>query len=282
MQLTRPTAEIFLPDDLPVERALARTTHLAIAAHPDDIEIMALPGILECFQRVDKWFCGVVVTDGSGSARAGLYRDYNNAEMRTVRRKEQKKAAVVGEYTAQVLLDYSSDAAKDPADPSPTNDITALLKATQPQVVYTHNLADRHDTHVAVALRVVEAIRRLPETQRPQHLLGCEAWRSLDWMAQADKVILDCSAHENLQAALVGVFDSQIGGGKRYDLAAAGRRRANATYQQSHRADQVSGMVLAMDLTPLVTNTGTNIQSYVQAHITRFAQDVMERLARYT
>ena len=45
------TAEIFVPDGLPAEQALARTTHLAISAHQDDIEIMAAAPILECFQR---------------------------------------------------------------------------------------------------------------------------------------------------------------------------------------------------------------------------------------
>ena len=35
------TAEIYVPDNEPVESALSRTTHLCFAAHQDDIEIMA-------------------------------------------------------------------------------------------------------------------------------------------------------------------------------------------------------------------------------------------------
>ena len=35
------TAEIYIPDGMPAEQALARTTHLCLAAHQDDIEIMA-------------------------------------------------------------------------------------------------------------------------------------------------------------------------------------------------------------------------------------------------
>ena len=42
------TAEIFIPDNLPIVDALARTTHLCISAHQDDIEIMAAGPILEC------------------------------------------------------------------------------------------------------------------------------------------------------------------------------------------------------------------------------------------
>jgi LmbE family N-acetylglucosaminyl deacetylase len=282
MKFNLDTVEVFVPDGLPAQEALARTTHMAIGAHQDDIEIMASDGILKCFQRDDKWFCGVVVTNGSGSPRDDLYKDYTDEAMRVVRRKEQKKAAVVGEYTAQVLLDYPSAAVKDGSNKAPVVDIGLLLKAARPEVVYTHNLADKHDTHVAVALRVIEAIRHLPAAERPQRLYGCETWRDLDWMVDADKVVFDCSAHENLQAALLGVFDSQICGGKRYDLATMGRRRANATYYASHSVDVATGMVFAMDLTPLIKdqNPANNPQSYLQEFIGRFAQEVMERLVK--
>ena len=73
-------------------------------------------------------------------------------------------------------------------------------------------------------------------------------------MRDADKVVFDCSAHESLQAALLGVFDSQICGGKRYDLATMGRRKANATYFESHGVDEAQQLAYAMDLTPLVAD----------------------------
>ena len=171
------TAEIFVPDGLLAEKALARTTHLCIAAHQDDIEIMAAGPVLDCFQREDKWFSGVVVTDGRGSPRDGIYEHYNDEEMRLVRFKEQRKAATIGEYAAQIMLDYPSKVVKDASHRSPVEDIASLLKYTQPQFVLTHNMADKHDTHVAVALRVVAAIRSLPEDERPLKLYGCEVWR---------------------------------------------------------------------------------------------------------
>ena len=285
MRLRLETAEIFVPDGLPVEQALARTTHMAVGAHQDDVEIMAFDGILQCFQRNDRWLCGVVVTDGSGSPRDDLYRDYTDEEMRTVRRKEQKKAAVVGEYGALALLDYPSAAVKEPANSGVlardiVADLTGLLQIARPEVVYTHNLADKHETHVAVALKVIETIRSLPAGARPRRLYGCEVWRDLDWMADADKVAFDVSAHENLQTALVGVYDSQICGGKRYDLATMGRRRANATYYASHSTDVATGTIYAMDLTPLIEDPDKGIQGYVREFTDRFVQDVMERLAR--
>ncbi|MFO7623666.1 MAG: PIG-L family deacetylase, partial [Anaerolineales bacterium] len=69
-------AEIFVPDGMQPENALQRTTHLAIGAHQDDLEIMAAGPILECFQQPERWFTGVVVTDGGGSPRSGLYERY--------------------------------------------------------------------------------------------------------------------------------------------------------------------------------------------------------------
>ena len=282
MRFFMETAEIYVPDGLDDEAGLARTTHLCIAAHQDDIEIMAAAPILECFQQPDKWFSGVVVSDGRGSPRDDLYKNYSDEEMRLVRFKEQKKAAYVGEYATQLLLDHPSRVIKDAKNPNVAADLVALLKASRPQFVYTHNLADKHDTHVAVALRTIAAIRALPEEARPQKLYGCEVWRALDWMLDSDKVSMDLSTHENLQAALLGVFDSQICGGKRYDLASMGRRRANATYFESHGVDTSLGASYAMDLTPLISGPQIDPAAYVQEYLQRFTQDVAARLQRFS
>lgn len=280
MKFSLETAEVFIPDSESSETALTRTTHMGIGAHQDDLEIMALSGILECFQREDKWFCGVIVTNGSGSPRDGIYKDYTDGEMRVIRRKEQKKAAILGDYSAQILLDYPSSAVKGGDSFSVIADLSKLIKYTKPEVIYTHNLADKHDTHVGVALRVIEAIRDLEAADRPQKLYGCEVWRDLDWVVDEDKVTFDVTAKENLQAALLGVFDSQISGGKRYDLATMGRRRANATYFESHGTDVVNGMIYAIDLTPLISNVELKIQTYLQGFIQRVADDIESRLER--
>jgi LmbE family N-acetylglucosaminyl deacetylase len=94
--------------------------------------------------------------------------------MRVVRRQGQKKAALVGEYAVQVLLDYPSSTVKDGSNKDPVEDIASLLRMARPEVVYTHNLADKHDTHVGVSLRVIEAMRSLPPEGRPERLYGCE------------------------------------------------------------------------------------------------------------
>ncbi len=268
------TAQIYVPDGRPEEQALARTTHMGISAHQDDLEIMAMEGILQCFQREDKWFTGVVVTNGAGSPRTGLYGHYTDQEMQAVRIKEQKKAAFVGEYAAQAFLDYPSSAVKDGKNQAPVEDIALLIRAAKPEVIYTHNLADKHPTHVGVAIKVIAAIRSLPASERPKKLYGCEVWRDLDWMVNSDKVPFNVSDLESIQMSLVGVFDSQIAGGKRYDLATMGRRRAHATYFASHATDVTTGLTFGMDLTPLVEDPSKDIVEYVLAYIQRFADDV--------
>jgi LmbE family N-acetylglucosaminyl deacetylase len=278
--LQQVTAQVFVPDGLPVRDALARTTHMAIGAHQDDLEIMAIEGILACFGRTDRWFTGVVVTDGRGSPRAGLYERYSDEEMRQVRIREQKKAAVLGEYAAQVLLDHPSATVKDGRNRAPVTDIAYLLSVARPEVVYTHNLADKHDTHVGVTLRVIEAIRSLPRDTHPQRLYGCEVWRSLDWLLDTDKIAFDCSAMDGLQMALLATFDSQVSGGKRYDLATMGRRRANATYHASHETDVSTGMHYGLDLTPLIEDPSLDPISYLERYLRRFGEDVCARLRR--
>ena len=280
MQLHMAGAEVFIPDGKPEAKALARTTHLAFGAHQDDLEILSAHGILQGYGRAEVWYGGVVVTNGAGSPRDDLYAAYSDEQMQVVRREEQKKAAVLGEYSFQGLLDFTSAQVKDPAERAVVEDLKAILLAARPQIVYTHNLADKHDTHVAVALRVIQAIRELPEDWRPSTLWGGEVWRDLDWLTDEDKVALDVSGHENLQMALLGVFDSQICGGKRYDLATMGRRKAHATYFATHGVDATTGLNFAMDMTPLVKDEALTPGELVQGLIERFAAEVKGRLGK--
>ncbi len=280
MKLNKPGAEWYVPDGKDFDEAVARTTHMGISAHQDDLEIMAYHGIVECFGNKDNWFFGTVVTDGAGSARDGIYASYSDEDMRAVRKMEQKKAAYIGEYGLQALLDYTSAEVKNRENRQSTEELKCLIEKAAPRIIYTHNLADKHDTHVAVALKVIAAIRALPRELRPNKLYGCEVWRSLDWMVDSDKVMFNVSSHANLAAALVGVFDSQICGGKRYDLATAGRRIANATYAESHQTDTSQSMNYGMDLTPLIQEPNLSIEEYVKSYINRFSEDVCGRINR--
>lgn len=271
---------LFAPDGTEEKQALARTTHLCIAAHQDDIEFMAYAPIAECFGQKDKWFCGVVVTDGAGSPRSGLYADYTDEQMQAVRIEEQKKAAMLGEYGALYLLGHPSRQVKDKSDKEIVNELVEIFRATKPKYVYLHNLADKHETHVATALKAISALRELSPEEQPEKVYGCEVWRNLDWLNDDEKVYLDCSAHPNLSRALSSVFDSQIAGGKRYDLAAEGRRLSNATFSESHACDTYSMLNYAMDLTPLMKDKTLDIADYVAGYIRRFENSVRKLILR--
>lgn len=282
MNFSRPEADIFVPEaSLPAQAALARTTHLCVAAHQDDIEIMAYHGIADCFGRRDRWFSGVVVTNGAGSPRAGVYANYTDGEMQAVRTREQRKAAHLGEYSIQLQLAHPSSSVKNPNDAAVRSDLAAIFTISNAQVVYLHQPADKHDTHLAVLAHCLNALRGLPANKRPKRVLGCEVWRDLDWLCDDDKQALDVGAYPNLAASLVGVFDSQISGGKRYDLATAGRRLAHATYHTSHATDRYQGITWAMDLTPLVHDPQLSVRDYTRGFVERFHQNVDDRLARF-
>jgi len=279
MTLHNTTADFFVPDGATPAAALARTTHLAIGAHQDDVEFMAVQGILECFGRADRAFGCAICTNGAGSARVGPYADVSDDAMCRLRRGEQRAAATIGRYAFVAQLDYTSAETRTPGHPALSADLKAILQAVRPQVVYTHNLADKHNTHVAVAVATLLAVRSLPRDQRPGRLFGCEVWRDLDWLNDDEKVVFDVSARQNLQAALGGVYDSQIAGGKRYDLASQGRRRAHATFLESHAADKSEMVALAMDLTPLVLDETLDPVKFALAAIRRFEDDVRQRLS---
>ncbi|HAO80951.1 MAG TPA: PIG-L family deacetylase [Verrucomicrobia subdivision 3 bacterium] len=280
MKLHQSTAQIFVPDGKPVAEALKRITHLGVGAHHDDLEFMAFHGILECFASETKWFGGVTCTNGAGSSRTGAYEEYTDAQMMGVRRTEQNTAATIGQYGVMFQLDYSSSAIKSPTDLTLKNDLKEILVATRPEVVYTHNPADKHDTHIGVVIAALLAMRELPRDQRPKKVIGCEVWRSLDWLSDAEKVLMDVSGHDNLAAALNGVFDSQIAGGKRYDLATLGRRAGNSTFFESHATDKANQLIFGMDLTPVVADETKDILEFVCGFVGRFNADVKAKLCK--
>ncbi|HXK11569.1 MAG TPA: PIG-L family deacetylase [Vicinamibacteria bacterium] len=280
MKLSRPDADVFVPDGAPMPEALRRATHVCVGAHQDDQEFMALHGIIECFGRKGRGFAGVVVTNGAGSARTDIYSDYTNEDMVRVRVKEQRKAAVVGEYACQIQLMHPSGDVKKKGHPGVVADLRAVFEIARPEVLYLHNPADKHDTHVSSCLRTIEAIRSLPKDRRPKKVLGCEIWRDLDWLNDGDKVVLPVERFKNLAAALSGVYDSQITGGKRYDVAAAGRRTAHATFYESHATDKTDALSFAMDLTPVVEDEKLDVLDYTLGFLRRFEGEVRDRFSR--
>ena len=125
-----------------------------------------------------------------------------------------------------------------------------------------------------------QALRELPEADRPAEVYGVEVWRDLNWLIDSEKVLLDMNDRPNLVRALISIFDSQITGGKRYDLALEGRLRGNATFFNSHAVDESKMASYAMDLKPLVDDPSLEIAEFVDEFVQRFRDDVRSRVER--
>lgn len=278
MELLSKNAKIYLPQN----KKEGNCKYMAIGAHQDDLEIMAIDGIIKAFHAKNESFVGVVTTNGSGSARDGIYKNHTNEQIKKVRAKEQEKAAEIGRYHALISLNYSSKELKDVTNENIIKDYIALLKQFKPEIIYTHNICDKHDSHVAVVVNLINAIRKMDKEDKPKKIYGCEVWRNLDWLNDDEKTVFDVSTNQKLSVSLLKVFDSQISGGKRYDLATIGRRIANATYFASHQVDEATHLAFAMDLTELCYNTQLSIINFASKKIDNFKLDVISKIKRFT
>lgn len=279
MKFSQTHADLFVPGGGSLASALASTTHLGIGAHPDDLEIMAFPGICACRGQKNLRFTGVVAADGAGSPRSGSSEKLSSHDLIKTRRDEQKQAAGLGGYGAILQLAHPSAEIRGPGRSALTSDLLQILKAAKPKVLYLHNPADRHETHVAVLLASLEALRQLPAADRPDEIFGCEVWGDLDWVPANQVVRLPCPAPADFGPSLLRVFRSQVDG-KRYDLAAAGRRRAQATFADAYTPDQAEEVVLALDLKPLVENSKLTLAEFVSSLTGAFQKQTLERIRR--
>ena len=281
MKNLKPTADIFIPDGKAEDEALSRITHLGVGAHPDDLELLAGHAILECQQNPERSFAGVTCSDGADSPRRGPYANRGVEEMKAIRHQEQQQAAKTGSYGVLIQLGYPSRDIRDNKNPALEQDLLSIMEACRPQAVYSHNPADKHDTHVAVIATLIRAVRWMNLEQRPQKLYGCEVWRGLDWLDDKEKTRFDLNGADPLLPSLLREFRSQIDGGKRYDAAFLGRLRANATFQDPHAVDQAKFVLFAMDLTPLIGDNTMDLADFVAARIERFQTDVLTRIRKF-
>lgn len=280
MQLKNPKSKIFFPDNSSLTTALKQTTHLGIGAHQDDLEIMASHGIISCFNSPDQWFSGIVCTDGAGSVKPHGQELLSDLELQQIRIAEQESAARAGNYSSVIQLNYSSHSIKNKGQEKLDfiSDLKNIITETTPTYIYTHNLADKHPTHIAVAIATINAIRELPKSLHPKKIYGGEVWKTLDWMVESDKITFNISGNENLIQSLIKLYQSQINSGKHYDSATIGRMQANATYHESHASDSFSHLLYAMDLTPLIDNTSLAIDNYIESYINRFKDETLNNL----
>jgi len=276
MKNLKSTADIYIPDGKSEDEAVARITHLGVGAHADDLELLAGHAILECYQKADRSFAGVICSDGADSSA-----NRSAEEMREIRRQEQRQAAKAGEYGVMIQLDHPRRDIQDSKNPALEQELLSVMEACRPQAVYSHNPADQHDTHVAVLTALIRAMRWMNPAERPEKFYGCEVWKSLDWLSDKEKVSFSLNDADPLLPSLLREFKSQIDGGRRYDAAILGRMRANATFLDPHAVGQSKFVLFAMDLTPLIRSNTMDIADFVAAHIEQFKADVISRIRKF-
>ena len=272
LKFSHSSARVSSPSGKPVD--WSSVTHLAIGAHPDDLEFMAGHGIVQCMSQVmdknsKRGFAGVTVASGA-----------EDQVLKEVRRKEQEEAARLGDYKAIVTLDHLSRELKLGNRTALVEDLKEILSQVRLEVLYTHNPMDKHDTHVAVCVSVIEALRALPADRHPKLVYGCEVWRGLDWLIDQQKSILDVSAGEDLLRDLMKVYKSQLAD-KAYDEAVMGRKRSNATFLDARAKDQMKYCEYALDMTPLIRDPNLSVMGWVGSHLQAFGDDVNQRLKRF-
>ena len=277
MNFSQTQSNFYSPRGEDFRTALSSTTHLGIGAHADDLEILAFPGISACYGHAKNRFSGVVVTDGAGSPRTGTFASMSNAEMIPQRQKEQRQAADLGKYASVIQLAHPSSAVRQADRSQVVAELTQILEIARPEVLYLHNPADRHETHIAVLLACLEALRRLPASALPKEVYGCEVWGDLDWVPSSHVVRLPCPASETLGTSLLRCFQSQVEGGKRYDRAAVGRRHAQATFGNPTQPDSAEEVVLALDLRPLLQGKDS-LTEFLAPTLDLFRKQTLARL----
>lgn len=280
MDISNKVPDFFVFDHVSIEDAFKRITHMSIGAHPDDLEIMSYDGILKCYKQKDKWFFGVVVTDGANILKNNVYETFSNDEIKKIRKQEQIEAAKIGKYGLLTLMNHQSDDVKDAKNELIINELYELINKAKPEVLYTHNVIDRHDTHLGLAIKVIKAIRKMDKKDRPKKLYGCEVWRNLDFLMNEDKISFDTSGNNHLESKILKVFKSQIHKGKSYDLATIGRRQAHATFGESHVIDQSKNISLAIDMTALIEDEHLDIVSFTVNLMNHVVKDVKERIEK--
>jgi LmbE family N-acetylglucosaminyl deacetylase len=254
-------------DHVSYEDMISRSTHIGIAAHHDDLEIMAFHAISQCFESQDLSFLGIILTDGANSPRTNEYRNTRNSEMIELRKKEQIEACRRGKYGGIIFLNLTSDQVKK-NDPRLRQNLKQIVRLAKPLEIILHNPFDFHPTHRASFFYTLETLESFQPSIEKSTIIASEVWGSLEWLPKQYRIIMDTSGSKNLAHDLLSCFSSQIQGGKNYLEATLGRRISNATFHHFDATDERYSM-----------NFGLNMNLYFKAHpqkIKDFLEDILE------
>ena len=150
-----------IPDQISAPEAQARTSTSALARTKTTWNLWPFMVLLPAMVKMARGSVGSPAQMAAVALAPGAFAGKTDAEMQTIRANEQRRAAEIGQYSYVGQLGFTSAAIKDPATRGKLVDqLEQHLIYTQPEVLYTHNPADKHATHVAVFHAVVEALLR--------------------------------------------------------------------------------------------------------------------------
>ncbi|MCI5073059.1 PIG-L family deacetylase [bacterium] len=253
-------------------------SHLAIGAHPDDVEIFAYNAIEACYQSKEKNFAAIICTNGSGAPKYGEYKNKSKDEIIQIRKMEQQKAAQLGQYSGLIHFNHESEVVKNKSDIL-LNDLKLLLDYFKPNYIFTHNPFDAHATHRYTLLACLKALKAIDHQAWLKGFFACEVWGSLDWLPSQFKYVLGENNSEELQKQLLNCFYSQnVGSQKRYDLGTVGRKQGNATFFESDQGNRYTHQSYAIDLLPVLNDSQHSLVEYCQQIVLAFQASVDKNL----
>lgn len=259
-----------------LQAALARTTHVGVGAHQDDVEIMAGPMLLK---NKDSWMT-VIVTDGAASKSVlnGVATDLTPRQLTDMRQREQREAArETG--TPVIQLKYPSAAVGGHMGEGKREEAAfalGTLFAAMPrtQEVFGHNPIDKHATHLGV-LAVQTAALRAAKPPQLKNVYAMEVWGGLTGIPESQLSMFVVEDGKDLAAinTLVGKYQSQIQGqGRDYAATTTARMVGHGGYVSNpHLSNPPVGMVIGLDITDFAKGESCDMGA--------LAKELLERAA---
>ncbi|HMQ10592.1 MAG TPA: PIG-L family deacetylase [Oligoflexia bacterium] len=255
-----------------------KISHLAIGAHPDDVEIFAFNAIHQCYQNNDKHFAAIICSNGSGAPAYGEFKEKSKDEIVKIRKEEQEKAAQIGNYSGLIHFNLESEVLKK-GDEVFVNDLKALIEFFKPDYIYTHSPFDDHKTHRCTLRACLQALQMINDKSWLKGFYACEVWGSLDWLPRQYKYVLGENEGDDLQMQLLDCFYSQnIGSQKRYDLGTIGRKLGNATFFESDKGNLYTHQSYALDLSSVINQNNFDISKYCVSIVADYLESIKNKL----
>ena len=252
---------------------------VAICAHGDDCELMAIDGIQRGYRASKYTFACVVTTDGVDSERSGRYARSDNEKMASVIVAEQKKAATIGRYNSVYFMNYSTEEVKDQENEDIVNEYIEIIRELKPRIIYTHSILDRNPAHVAVAIKVINALREMKRSEQPTTLYGCESERDLDWVDSSKVVTFNVSKNLRLQRQLISAHKSS-NLSRDYVNAAIGRRLVNAVFNREEKRKTAKLTAKAINMTTLLRRKDLPIKKYAMSFVEDLYTEINDMMDR--